>query len=572
SMSFGLLAQGSRILAPNYGGTGSIGVPGPANNDLAWLEHDGFGTAQDNFLDPGAPADERLYVYLRDGETLRFGIRRIPVRYEAGVAYNASTANPEADNQDLSIILYENDGTIAQASFFDADATSYQDATLQSSNGGGTDGIIGSVAESLLGPEFTFNSITYNTGGYTPIEFTNNTGVDQSFYIAFLQDNYAFTSEAQLISDINAANIADIDVRSWYDLWDFTVYDGPEEKEGRLYCRRWNFTSQYFENRLADEFQMYIRVPSTVGGANAGNYIKQLDLGGLDPFSAVIYANSEGSDGSNGDTNGDGTTDFQDFRQGQGTDIGFEEYDIFLQNPDIEIWPTTTLPTVTITDAVFYCNGTGDGGEAAITFSTNQVGYIAMLIDLNGIGGYQINTTDVIIEAEITTEGTQTIRWDGIDGQGGTVANGTPITISGRFTSGPIHVPMFDVEECLDGINMLDVRPSTSFDLIYWDDTPFGGDTGADPQAELDGTNTNTHLWSDDGALDGGDERLLNTWSFGFYQVNTENRFFSYLCDEDGDGIVGAADLDSDNDGVANSVEGDHQADDDADGIPNYLD
>ncbi len=575
-LSIGLLGQGSRILAPNYQGTAALDIPAATpsgdNDDFAWLEHDGFGTATDNFLDPSASAAERLYVYLRAGETLRYGIRRIPVRYEDGVAYSASTANPEGDNQDLTIIIYENDGTIAQASFFDADAGSYQAATLQTSNGGGTDGIIATVAESLLGPEFTFNSITYNTGGYTPLEYTNTTGSDQSFYIAFLQDNYTFTSEAQLITDINGATISDIDERSWYDLWDFTVYDGPEEKTGRLYCRRWNFTSQYFQNRLADEFQMYIRVPSTVGGQNAGNYIKELDLGGLDPFSAIIYANSEGSDGSAGDTNGDGTTDFQDFRQAQGTDIGFEEYDIFLQNPDISIWPTTTLPTVSITDAVFYCNGTGDGGEAAITFSTNQVGYIAMLIDLNGIGGYQINTTDVIIEAEITTEGTQTIRWDGIDGQGGIVANGTPITISGRFTSGPIHVPMFDVEECLDGINMLDVRPSTSFDLIYWDDTPFGADTGADPQAELDGTNTNTHLWSDDGALDGGDERLLNTWSFGFYQVNTENRFFSYICDEDGDGILGSADLDSDNDGVANSVEGDHLADDDADGTPNYLD
>lgn len=49
-LSISLLGQGSRILAPNYAGTASIGVPGPANDDLAWLEHDGFGGATDKPL------------------------------------------------------------------------------------------------------------------------------------------------------------------------------------------------------------------------------------------------------------------------------------------------------------------------------------------------------------------------------------------------------------------------------------------------------------------------------------------------------------------------------------------
>lgn len=575
ALSCQLYGQGSRILAPNYQGTAALDAPAATpsadNDDFAWLEHDSG--LSGNFLDPGAPANERMFVYLRAGETLRYGIRRIPVRYAAATAYSAAAV--EGNNQDLTIVVYDNGGTIQQATYYDTDDTSAGDATLLTSNGSGTEGIIGSVAESLLGPEFTFNSITYNTGGYTPIEYTNNTGSDQAFYIAFLQDDHTYSDEATLIAAINGATLADINVRSWYDLWDFTVYDGPEEKTGRLYTQRWGFTAQYFENRLADEFQLYIRVPSTIGGANAGNYIKQLDIGGIDPFSLVLYANSEGSDGTGGDTNGDGVTDFQDFRQGQATDIGFEEYDIFLQNPDIDIWPTTSLPTVTITDAVIYCNDAGTGGEAAITFETDQVGYIAILVDINGVGGYQVGTTDVIIETEVTTAGSQSIRWDGLDGLGGTVSSGTSITLSGRFTSGPIHVPMFDVEESAVGINMLDVRPSTSFDLIYWDDTYLNGlgqATGASPTAELDGTNTDTHLWDDNGGNNGGDDNLINTWSFGYYQVNTQNINFNYSCDEDGDGVDVVSDQDSDNDGLTNAQEGDINADADADNIPNYLD
>lgn len=572
------MGQGSRVLAPNYPDTSGLVAPGPTNNDFSWLEHDAFGGASDNFLDPGAPASDRLFIYLRNGETLRFGIRRIPVKYDATDGYNQAphettfaAGGSVGNNQDLSVILYDNAGSIVQASYYEANPAVDNGAAFVTTNGAGRAGIIESPANGLLGPEFTFNSITYNTGGYTPIEYTNNTGTDQAFYIAFLQDNYTFTTEAQLIIDINAAAIADIDIRSWYDLWDFTVYSGLEEKTGRVYCQRWNFTAQYLTNRLADEFQMYVRVPSTVAGTNAGNYIKQLDIGGIDPFSLILYANSEGSDGTGGDTNGDGSTDFQDHRQGQVDDYGFEEYDIFIQNPDIDIWPTTTLPSVDITDAIIYCNATGNGGEASITIETNQVGYAAVIIDLNGVGGYQAGTTDVIIEAEITTTGSQTIRWDGLDGTGAAVLSGTPLTISGRFTSGPLHVPMFDVEESAVGINMIDVRPSTSFDLIYWDDSSLGN-TGASPESELDGTNIDTHLWNDDGGNNGGDNNLINTWSFGYYQVNTQNVNFTYACDTDGDGVVGTADLDSDNDGVSDAVEGDFQADADGDNIPNYID
>lgn len=555
SICFTSLGQGSRILAPNYPGTAALdapaGIPSADNDDFAWLEHDS--DISGNFLDPGAPANERLYIHIRDGETLYWGLRRIPVRYQVGVAYSTATIE-HTNHEDLTVIVRENDGTLAQTTTLANNAGSTAGATLTSANG-----VIETVAESLLGPEFVFNTVTYNSGGYSPVSYTNNTGTDQEFYIEFLQDDGATT---------------DINERSWYDLWDFTVYDDNEEKTGRLFCQRWGLTAQYFQNRLADEFQMFVRVPSTIGGVDAGNYIKELDIGGLDPFSLIVYANSEGSDGTGGDTNGDGTTDFQDHRQGQLTDIGVEEYDLFLQNPDIDVWPTTTLPSVTISDAVFFCNEAGTGGEASITIESNQVGLVGVLLDLDGVGGYQAGAEDVIVEAEIATEGSVTIRWDGIDGLGSQVASGTPITISGRFTSGPIHVPMFDAEDNPDGINMMDVRPSTSFDLIYWDDSYLvaqGQNTGANPSSELDGTNVNTHVWDDDGQ-NGGESNLLNTWSFGYYQVNTQNVNFTFACDDDGDGIVGTADLDSDNDGVTNSVEGDHQADADADNIPNYLD
>ena len=571
-----LNGQGSRILAPNYAGTGSLVAPSATNNDFAWLEHDvgdaGFGVI--DFLDPSVASDQKLYVYLRQGETLRYGIRRIPVRHDGTNPWSSATI--QSTNQDLTIFISQTDNTIVQATHFDTDTGSDGDATLTTSNGSGADGIISTVAESLLGPEFIFNATTFNSGGYTPREYTNNTGSDQAFYIAFLQDDYTFTDESTLITDIGTAAIADVNIRSNYDLWDFTVYDGSEEKTGRLYRKNWIMSAQDVDNLLADEVELFIRVPSTVGGVDAGNYIKKVDLGGLEPFSLIMYSNSVGSDGSFGDVDGDGDTDFQDTRQSQVDNDAVAEYDIFLQNPDIDVWPTTTLPTITITDAQFYCNSAGTGGEGTITFTANQVGFVAILIDLDGTTGYQAGTEDVIIEGEITTEGSLTISWDGLNGLGAAVPSGTSLSISGRFTAGPIHLPLWDVEENQAGITMLDVRPSTSFDLIYWDDSYLDGlnqDTGADPVSELDGTNVTPHTWTEAGASNfGGESNLINTWSFGYYEINTQNLTYTFSCDSDGDTAVGSSDIDSDNDGVQNSVEGDPFSDTDVDGIFDYLD
>ncbi len=534
-----LFSEGSKNLNPNSSG----GVATGTNDFIGYLEHDAvFGGGafnSTNFFDPQAPVNERVKIYIRDGETLYWGLRRIVMTAGASthqqltVALFEEGATPGVDTPVATWLLDDDEGTTDNATFV-AGA-----------------GVIQTAAQALAGP-----STIVGGSGYNAASYTNNTGSDQDFFVVFVQVD----------GGPNAGYTNDIDVRSWYDVWDFSVYDGSEEKPGRMHSALWNFTAAAAGNLLSTEFQMFAQIPSTIGGSNAGNYIKEIDLQGLDPFSVLVYANSTGADiGSVTDTNNDGTIDFQDARQSQDTDIGAIEYEMFLNNPDIDLYPTTTLPTIDITDAVFFCNNQGNGGEGTIYFNTNQTGFIAVLVDLNGTSGYQDGTADIIIEQEVVSEGDQVIRWDGIDGTGAYVTSGTEITITGRFTAGPLHVPLFDVEANGAGIQMLDVRPSTSFDLIYWDDSPVPA-VGSSPTVELDGTNTATHLWAD------GDEELINTWSYGFFQVNSQIINFTFVCDSDGDGIDDQFDLDSDNDGVADSVEGDFRVDTDGDQIPDYVD
>ncbi len=535
-----LLGEGSKNLTPSFGsGDGTTN-----NNFIGYLCHSQEGGITGDFLVPGSAADTRLYVYVKEGETLYMGLRRIdPV------------TNNEARHEDLTIVVRENDGTLV-TSFTLTDNDAVTDANGDSQSypfDTPQTGVIDSYAEVLAGPQQVVGG-----SGYDALEWTNSGLGDQEFYIEFIQFDGGSTNSAD-----------DIYVESWYDLWDFSVYDGNEEKTGRLHSKNWGFTAGSFTNQFSDDFTMYVTVPSEVAGSNAGSYIKQIDFAGIQPYTTLVYANSMGAIlGSTSDLNGDGVVDFQDTRRSQSGNIGELEYDIYINNPDLDIYPTTTLPSVDITDATFFCNDSGTGGSGAITFTANQSGIITILLDLNGVTGYQSGTSDIVVEKEIDASSgsaIETIIWDGLDGLGATVPSGTSINISGRFTSGSLHVPLFDPEINSIGVNMQDVRPATSFDLIYWDDRSEGG-LGSTVDVELDGTNNQQHTWTDGNGI------LVNTWSFGYYQINTENVTFSYECDIDGDGITGTADLDSDNDGLADTEEGDHNADTDGDGIPDYLD
>ncbi|MGB3466730.1 MAG: hypothetical protein WBA74_15730, partial [Cyclobacteriaceae bacterium] len=546
-------AEGSKNLAPDSTGT----VTG-TNTIIAQLIHsqgNGIVGITGDFLDPAASADERLYVRMKQGETLFMGFRRIDETFSGAATFG-----------DLNVIVRENDGTFVTSFLILADQTS--------DNGEGEvnfafqipqAGVIQSYAEALAGP-----STVVGASGYDAITFTNSSLGEQDFYIEVIQS----TAGSGVVTDPTDPNA--IDIESRYDLWDFSVFDGTTEKPGRLFTKRWGFTTSSFENDFSQEMQLYVRVPSEIGGADAGNYIKEIDLAGLEPFTTTLYANSTGADlASVTDLNGDGVEDFLDARRSQPNNIGGLEYDIFINNPDIDIYPTTTLPSVSISNAVFYCNDSGTGGEASINVVSNQSGIVALFLNLNGQPGFQDNTSDVIIEAEIDASsgsGSTTVRWNGLDGTGAIVSSGTDIEITGRFTAGPLHLPLWDPEQNLVGINMIDVRPQTSFDLIYWDDTEVAEDLDSSPTVELTGTNSGQHTWSDDADDDGGNGILVNTWSFGFFQSNTQNITYTFSCDDDGDGIAADEDLDSDNDGLSDALEGDFKADADGDDIPDYLD
>lgn len=510
-------AEGSKNVTPS-----SSGNANGENTFIGYLQHDD-GTNSGNFFKPEASESERVYAYIRDGEVLYYGFRR-------------RQTNSGGTFGDLVVTIRNAAGVLVQRDTIFANQSSTGNVLLQT----GQNGVIESYAEAAAGP-----AAIVGGSGYNAISFENTTGVNQDFYVEVYQ--------------INVNNPATrIDRKSWYDLWDFSVFNGSNEETGRLHAKSWSFTSGSGGARLSTEFQFFALIDGV--GAD-GFYVKEIDVSGIQPFGMLIYANSTGADPALA-----GTTNFLELRKSQTTNIASAEYDIFFTNPDIDIYPTATLPEVTISNFNTLCNADGSA-SAVVSFESNLPGIISLIVDLNGTPGFQDGTRDVILETKVAAGVAQSLIWNGKDGLGTTIPSGTTLSITGRYSAGPLHIPLWDAENNDAGVTISDVRPATSFDFIYWDDTNLPGNTFT-PPTELNGSGTDVHDW---GSNQGNNE-LVNTWSFGFFQLNSQTVNFTYNCDLDGDGAANSFDVDNDNDGIPDANEGDVKLDTDSDGIPDYLD
>ena len=511
-----VFAEGSRDLTPGTAGGPNNGV----NDQVGYLQHDD-GANSGDFLRPGASDPYRMYIRILPGETVYYGVRRI-------------TTNAGGNHDDLILTLYENDGTVAQTTTLARDNGSAQQATLQPAAG-----VIGTRAECNAGP-----SAIVGATGYNALSYTNTTGTAQDFYVSFDQVNYGSLGGKQ---------------KSWYDLWDFSVYDGTEYKTGRLHSQNWSFTAAAGNALLSTEFVLYPLIPSNLGGY----YVKSVDLGGIRPFGFFINANSEGT------TTG---ANIEERRQSKNNNDAYPEYALYVNNPDVDVYPTTVVPQVELRQEYSYCAPSGDRGNLTVIYETNSPGIASVLVDLDGTPGFQPNTADTMLTEEVPTPGTYEITWKGVDGNGSIVPSGTSIEFMIQFQSAPLHVPMWDVEyNQFGGLAIRDVRPNLSQDRIFWDDREVFTNTGDFPNpVMLTGTNSILHQWLNNV----GNNRLLNTWSFGYITQRLQSITHRYFCDYDEDLVQDFTDIDDDNDGILDVNEGptDYRADEDGDNVPNWID
>ncbi len=336
-------------------------------------------------------------------------------------------------------------------------------------------GFISSYTQAINGP----NNI--NTAGYAPLSYTATTTGD--FYIEFYYNyNGSIGDRRELqyfditVEDVTGSTPIAIDGRVWSQEWQFTVTASPQPNP---------YNYPFYG-------EMYIYSDDSI--------VTSVDFNGLKPYVFAMSANSTGT-ANTGNI-------IQDRKSKAGRHT-YPQYKIFLNDPDSIVYPSGILGGFTAPLSFSGCPG-----NHCINVSTSKSGAIQLLIDLNGIPGYQIGTADILIVQNVSA-GLSCIPWNGIDGLGNPVAAGSVIKFKTTFVGGLTHLPIYDAEYNPNGYKIHLVRPSnstTTFSL-YWDDSNFPG-ASSPPSSGCNNPN-GCHVFTNMF----GDQRTINTWWYASSNV-----------------------------------------------------
>ena len=521
----GAWAEGSKQLTPNTTTT-PASLTDPANTIAGYLMHDSQPASTGTFLKPGATDDHRLFIRLKPGETMYYGLQRI------------DTGDGRTGNQDdLEItIKYRDAGGAEQVALSTTLARSTAAGNVSQAGLLPQPGVIDNAAQNQAGPRTASNPAGYNA--LTVTYPAAGTG-PRDYWVELTQ-----VGEATLGTDLK---------RSYYNFWDFTVMSAAgQEQPGRLFSKFWSFSTGpssgaggTYQNRLSADFSLFTLIPNPQDGTKY--FVKQVELAGLRPYDFVFVANSRGTNTVGG---------FEESRKSVSGASASPEYNNFVDDPDPTLWPSAAAPLFTRTARAF-CNPLNGQGGVAFTTTSGEQGSVTVLIDLNGNGTQDPN--DVLLTQNVTANNPATIVWDGKDKSGAAVAIGTPISLAFTSFGAPVNYPIYDAEGNPDGLRIQNVRPSSGagryFDRLYWDDTNLSPATFPD-QSRLNGelSTAGVHRWGD-ASNQAGNTLTINTWSYGFITPIDQVYLYEYVCDNDADGITDASDMDDDNDGILDTQE-----------------
>ncbi|MFK7808899.1 MAG: hypothetical protein AB8F74_13930, partial [Saprospiraceae bacterium] len=406
-------------------------------------------------------------------------------------------------------------------------------------------------------------------GAYDPFVFDPSGLSAGDYYVEFSRDSLVNSGELLI---------------TFFDITVATTDSSPAEIEGRVFAKNWAFflpsidkpsvTYSWFDRPFNGRFFVYTE----------DGFVSDIDFvnSGFQPAAFNISMNSSGTG-----TSGDVIEDRKSLDGGQGNTV---EYKIFLEEPDVNVYPSGTFGSL-LTDSttLIGCPETG----YFIKIVTTQQGVIEVLLDqdqMTGAGIYDPGTADVLLAVNVDEqltddtpgEYTRYIPWDGLDGLGAVVDPTTvAVPVEVTFSQGRYHIPVYDAEYNLYGFRSTVIRPSPPPSYVlnyYYDDSNIVDSPNIPGQEAINSEGCvpvdSCHQWNNSAY---GDLNTLNTYWFAKQEFQTENLTLIEDCgeDRDGDGIYDSVDIDWDNDGIPNDLEytgADPTIDSDNDGIPNFED
>lgn len=340
---------------------------------------------------------------------------------------------------------------------------------------------------------------TYNQAVAGPSQLAGAGGYNAMSYTAAVPGDYYFEfNTGSATTPPN--NPGNGDAQRFFDLLDITVASGGVAKPGRLWSYSWDINTTATNNPFTGK--MYILSTDSI--------VTSIDFNGMQPFGAVIAANSTGLSNT-----GNLVTD----RKSKVGNFSVPEYKIFLNDPDRNCYPTGSFGNIIGQPIVTGC----DPAARCINIAVNKPGKVEIVLDLNGTSGYQPNTADLLIIADVTA-GQNCIPWDSKDGLGNyvTAITGIPLEIS--YLNGVTHLPLYDVEANPNGYIVELIRPAGTKPNLYWDDSAISKGTAQDGKINLTGCSNagGCHRWKDRG--DNSSAETINTWWYP--NIITKNLIF----------------------------------------------
>ena len=386
---------------------------------------------------------------------------------------------------------------------------------------GTSSNITGTEAQRLTRAQNGPNGIDgVTSAGYTPIVFNPNGMPAGDYYIEF-----------ESTTDGSSTEI-------YYNYYDITVANSSNKSiPGRIYSKRWAFAMDDVDTDFNGAF--YVFAPdngSTTGAVTQNGFVNKINFNGAGfrPWYFNVAFNNTGPGNS-----GNAANDQKSIYNAPNATQMSPKYEVFLNDPDINIWKNGTYNGNIQINGITNCGI----GESNINISVFKSGTIEILLDFNGGDGiYTPGTKDVLTTQTVTASGAPpyavSVPWNGKDGLGNTIAQGTSIPIVVTFGQAAFHFPIYDVEENQYGFSCTTVRPAAPSGYVlkfYWDDSNITYTGGTfDAKVNLTGCTpngtppSNCHRWNgfndnNNSSPQYGNLNTINTWWYANRDFVTSN-------------------------------------------------